>query len=259
MNYGLYLSAGGALTNLYRQDVLANNLANLNTTGFKPDVVDQQSRWPERIASADPAVDPHLLLEQLGGGDWPAPTRINLRQGDIATTANPLDLAISGDGFFVVNVGQGQGDDQLRFTRDGRFTLNDNAELVMAATGHRVLNVQDQPIQLDPTRQVTIDGDGTIRQGDAAVATLQVSTVVDPQRLEKAGDDLIRFDSMGANARKPADGLVRQASLEGSAVDPILVLNDLMNVSKAIQANVQLMQYHDHILGQAINTFGRVA
>ena len=259
MNYGLYLSAGGALTNTYRQDVLANNMANLNTVGFKPDMVDEMSRMPERLASANPMVDPHLLLEQLGGGDWPAPTRVSQVQGNITETSGPLDVAISGDGFLVVNAERGKGDAQLRFTRDGRLTLNDDGELVLAANGHRVLDDEDEPIQLDPSQAVTIDSDGSIRQGDEVVANLQIATVTNPSRLVKAGDNLLGFDSMGPNARKPANGTLVQGALEGSAVDPILALNDLMNVSKAIQANVQLMQYHDHILGQAINTFGRVA
>jgi flagellar basal body rod protein FlgG len=122
-----------------------------------------------------------------------------------------------------------------------------------------VLDDEDEPIQLDPSQPVKIDSDGSIRQGDQVVANLQLATVTNPSRLVKAGDNLLRFDAVGPNARKPADGTLIQGAIEGSAVDPILALNDLMNVSKAIQANVQLMQYHDHILGQAINTFGRVA
>ena len=259
MNYGLYLSAGGALVNVYRQDVLANNMANVNTVGFKPDIVNEMSRLPERLEDPNPFVNPHMLLERLGGGHWAAPTRISQAQGNITPTSGPLDVAIVGDGFLVVNAERGKGDAQLRFTRDGRLTLNDDGELVMAANGHRLLDDDNEPVQLDPTQPVIIDSDGSVRQGDEVVANLQIATVANPSKLVKAGDNLFRFDGLGPNARKPADGTLQQGALEGSAVDPILALNDLLNVSKAIQANVQLMQYHDHILGQAINTFGRVA
>jgi flagellar basal body rod protein FlgG len=260
MNYGLYLSAGGALTNLYRQDVIANNLANVNTTGFKPDVVNEQARLPQRLEPGQMPVDPQTLLEKIGGGDWSGPTRINLRQGGLAESHGPLDLAVEGEGFFVVDAGKGQGDKALRFTRDGRMALNSNGTLVTASSGFPVLDDEDQPIMLDRSRPVNIDTDGTVRQGDEEVATLQIATVADTSKLTKVGDNLILFTIPGSNnARRPADGSVRQGMVESSADDPVLVLNEMINVSRAIQANALMMQYHDNILGQAINTFGRVA
>lgn len=260
MNYGLYLSAGGALTNLYRQDVIANNLANVNTTGFKPDMVDQQARFPQRLEPGQMPVDSQTLLELMGGGDWAGPTRIKLAQGGLAESRNSLDLAIAGEGFFVVDLGNGQGDQALRFTRDGRFALNEDGTLVTASSGLPVLDDDDAPIVLDRSQPVTIDGNGTVSQNNEAVATLQIATVADTAQLTKTGDSLIRFTFPGnSNARRPADGRVQQNTVESSAVDPVLALNELINVSKSIQANALMMQYHDHILGQAINTFGRVA
>lgn len=264
MNYGLYLSAAGALTSMHRQDVMANNLANLNTVGFKPDLAAFSARLPERLESGTSDADPQLLLERLGGGLLADPTRVNLKQGDLVATHNDLDCAIQDDGFFVIHDGKsgGAAADHLRFTRDGRFTLNQQGELVLAASGLRVMDTGDQPIRLDPQQKALINTDGSIVQGGAEVARLQISTVADKMTLSKAGDNLLRFPSgsgRSGNSRQPAVGTVHQGSIENSAVDPIMALNDMMNAAKAVQANATMMQYHDTILGQAINTFGRVS
>jgi len=264
MNYGLYLSAGGTLVSLHKQDVLANNLANSNTVGFKPDIVNFRARLPERLESPTLDADPQLLLEQLGGGQFTDPTRIDFHQGDLASTHNDLDLAIQGDGFFVVTNGKGSGADNLRFTRDGRFTLNPAGELVMAANGMRVLDPNDQPIKLDPAAKLHIDGAGNILQNGAVVARVQISTIPDKANIIKEGNNVMRLAGgkrqAGSSAkRQPASGSVKQGWVESSGVDPILAMTAMINVSKAIQANATMMQYHDNIMGQAINTFARVA
>jgi len=260
MNYGLYVSAAGALGSMYRQDVLTNNMANMNTVGFKPDKVALRSRPPERIEDGH-AIDPNWMLEQLGGGLFSNPTRVDLSQGDLTTTGNDLDLAIQGEGFFVINNGRnGSADNSLRLTRDGRFTLNDQGELVMVSSGMRVMDEQDQPIRLDRGAPMRIDGNGSIWQRGDVVAKLQVTTVADKAQLKKEGESLMRIEGRrGMNARETASGSVHQGMIEASAVDPVLAMNDIINASKAVQSNGMMMQYHDNLLGQVINTLGRVA
>ena len=262
MNYGLYLAAAGTLTSLHRQDVIANNLANINTVGYKPDEVYLRARLPQRLEVDDVHADPQQMLEQLGGGQFADPTRVNLRQGDLKETKNDLDVAIHGDGFFVVHNGRsGAAADTLRFTRDGRFALNSAGELVTVVGGLRVMDVNDQPIRVDRSAKLLIDGDGNLLQNGAAIAKLQVSTVADKSQITKEGEDLLRFAAEGSrNAkRQAADGVVKQGYVENSAVDPILALNSMINASKSAQANALMMQYHDNIMGQAVNTFARVA
>lgn len=267
MNYGLYLSAGGVLASMHRQDVVANNLANVNTVGFKPDQVAIMSRLPERLESGafgaglvEPA-DPQWMLEQLGGGQFIAPSRVDLRQGPLQGTGNDLDLAIQGDGFFVVNASKTGDAKGLRLTRDGRFSINADGELTMAATGHRVMDDKDQPIKLDRAAAVTIDQRGRIMQHGETIATLGFASVRDRAALTKEGDNLIQFTASGGKPaqRTAASGAILQRQIETSAVDPVLALNELINASRAVQANITMMQYHDNILGQVINTYGRVA
>jgi flagellar basal-body rod protein FlgF len=257
MSYGLYLSAAGALTNLYRQDVIANNLANLNTTGFKPDAAAIRQRLPERIEDGA-FVEPRWMLEQLGGGSLGMPTTVQLTQGSLVKSDNDLDLAIQGDGFLVVGDGRGGGEDHLRLTRDGQLTLNHNGELVMAATGLPLLDENDRPIRLGRSSKVHVDRDGAIRQGGRTVARLRLADAPAPD-LVKAGRNLLRLRDGATLDRRSAGGEVHQGFTEASAVDPIKTMSALVAATRAVQANVKMMQYHDHTLGQAVNTFARVA
>ena len=147
----MYLAATGVLTRMYRQDVLANNLANVNTVGFKPDVVYTRLRLPERLESG--GASPQQLLERLGGGHLLSPTRLDLTQGSLTDTGNDLDLAIEGEGFFVVR-STSPGNEQLRLTHDGRFTPNTAGELSMAGTGMSLLDTANHPNRLDRTTTV---------------------------------------------------------------------------------------------------------
>jgi len=261
MNYGLYLSASGALNSLYRQDVLSNNLANLNTVGFKPDLPVTRQRLPERLEDSGADADPQWLLERMGGGLLGDPTRVLLTQGDLVQSDNPLDVAVDGDGFFVVSNGKGgaNGDDGLRLTRDGRFTRNAAGELVMATTGMPVMDTTNRPIRLDSDAPITIDADGTLRQGGAIQAQIRLANVADSTELTKEGANLFRPTSPASLAPAPGSSRVLQGYTEASDVDPILTLNALMNTTRVAQANTLLMQYHDNLMDQAINTFGRVA
>lgn len=261
MNYGLYLSAAGTLSSMHRLDVMANNLANVNTAGFKPDEIYTRARLPERLESqsASGLLDPQYLLEQLGGGTLTEPSHLRMRQGDLAQSYNDLDLAIQGDGFFVVANGKPGSAADLRLTRDGRFTRNAAGELVMAATGLRVVDVNNQPIRLGAAGPVRIDAAGNITQNGQNVAQIQIATVTDKSTLAKEGHNLIRENSPRTGRTPATAAIVKQGFLESSGVDAILAMNQMINASKAVQANATMMQYHDHILGQAINTFGRVA
>ncbi|MHC4220740.1 MAG: flagellar hook-basal body protein [Planctomycetota bacterium] len=258
MNYGLYLAASGALTNLHRQEVLTNNLANATTVGFKPDLVFARQRRPERL-EAGVGTDPQLLLEQLGGGPALMPTRPDLSQGALQATSNDLDVAIEGKGYLVVRTGTGSGPEDIRLTRDGRLSMNLKDELIMTTTGMRVLSTANRPIRLDRRQPVQINANGDVLQGGRTVATIQIAEPQDPDAIVKAGDNVLRDISNGPIARRPADGSLRQGHVESSGVEPITALKDLVNAVKSVEANVKMMQYHDHIMGQAINTMGRVA
>mgnify|MGYP006285238021 CR=1 FL=1 len=257
MNYGLWLSAGGALANMHRQDVLANNLANVNTVGFKPDITLLNQRLPERLEGPGTTADPKYLLEQLGGGTLARPSYVSRTQGPLTRTERPFDLALRGDGFFLVEEGPAGSPAGWRLTRDGRFDRDDSGYLVMQGTGARVLDAEHMPIQLGRTGAVHIDGTGLVTQSGRRVAQLRV---VDPGDvpLTKAGDNLYRLETVPEPGTKSGSAQVEQGYVEESAVNPVRTLSRLISASKSAQSNARMMQYHDQIIGQAVNTFGRV-
>src|SRR5580765_5965379 len=130
MVYGIYQSAAGLQINQHRQDVLANNLANIDTVGFKPDLALVRERM---IASREGMSDPSLsnpLLNGMSGGTLASPSYTSFIPGSIEPTGKPLDVALHGDGFFAVKDG-----DTKRYTRDGRFMFDANGYLVTVG-GH---------------------------------------------------------------------------------------------------------------------------
>ena len=124
MQYGLYVSAAGALANSYRQDVIANNLANVETVGFKRDLALFTSRRTEAEETGQRR-NTTALLEGLGGGLFALPTYTDFSPGGLEDTGRDYDVAIKGQGFFQVNK-----NGETFYTRDGCFALNQANELV---------------------------------------------------------------------------------------------------------------------------------
>src|SRR5262245_29805113 len=103
MIYGLYLSATGVLTNSYRQDVIANNLANAETVGFKKDLALFKERLTEAQQQRLAPNSINLGMEPIGGGVLASPTLVDSTQGELEPTGSPLDVAIEGEGYFMVD------------------------------------------------------------------------------------------------------------------------------------------------------------
>lgn len=258
MNYGMYLSATGVISNMHRQDVLANNLANLSTVAFKPDESYTIQRLPERLENPSSA-EAQLLLERLGGGHLLKQTLVSMGQGTLTNTGNNLDFAIDGEGFFVVASDPAAGEDEFRLTRDGRFTLNKAGELVMAGSGLKVLDIENKPIILDQNAAVHMSSSGDIVQNGKILTQIQLVAASKPADLIKEGNNVLNLKNRGLQALRPATGSLVQEHVEASNVDPVTTLSNMISASKAVSANVKIMQYHDNMIGQAINKLGRIA
>ncbi len=259
MNYGLQISASGALTSLYRQDVLTNNLANLETTGFKPDVPATMQRAPARLEDGLMHLASDDLVERLGAGVLAAPNRVSFSQGTLERTGRELDVAIEGDGFFVLLERQAGGGVVQRLTRDGRFELDGQSRLVSATTGMPVLDTGNKPITISGEGAVGIAIDGTLSQGGEAIGRLQVVDVPDPGQLKKLGSSLFAPNNTATASYRPIQGRVQQGVLEGSAVNEVEALMQVTSASRAVQTNIGMITYHDRMMERAINTFARIA
>jgi flagellar basal-body rod protein FlgF len=260
IGYGLHLSASGALTSLYRMDVLSNNLANISTIGFKPSLAAARQRDAVRVEDGlmhNPGASGRML-ERLGGGVMAAPNRLSFAQGPLQSTGNPLDVAIEGDGFFMLRDVAASEGDRMALSRDGRFTLDPDGRLISSTTGMPVLDARNRTIRLSGQGNVEIGPDGTIRQNGQDVAQLGVISLDDTTNVRRGAPGTFVAPADVMERRRPAAGQVKQFALEGAAVDPIRAMMSVTDAGRAAEANIGMMQSHDRIMERAINGLGRV-
>jgi len=244
--YGLYNSAAGMMTSEYRQSVLANNIANAETVGFKPDHATFAERLPARLAGerhGPSAVD----LEGLSGGLWLGQTHTDFSAGAKVKTDNWHDVALEGPGFLMVQDG-----DQVLYTRDGRLLMDRDGRLVAATDGAPMLGRAGQPIRLNPRGGVpSIDTQGRISQDGAVVAELGLVDFQDHGVLRKAG--ATRFVGPSASKQRPPT-LVLSGYTESSGTEPLTELVNMIEASRAYQINARMVMLQDESIGRLIST-----
>jgi flagellar basal-body rod protein FlgF len=235
---GLFIAATGMLANQLRQDVIANNLANATTAGYKGDRAVQQA-FPAMLLQQVQTGQP---IGSLSLGTRVADVVTDSSQGAIRNTGNAYDLAIAGDGFFSVQAATG-----VRYTRDGSFSVDTKNQLV-TARGEPILDRNNRPITIPPGNdRATIDEQGNVIANGRTIATLAV-TVLDPQTLRKQGDDLYQ----GTVQRGAAPGRVEQGYLEQSNVNSVREMVDLIETMRSFEASQKVSQSLDETLGKAI-------
>jgi len=259
MNYGMEISASAALTAVYRQEVLTNNLSNLNTVGFKPDIAGTMQRDPARVEDGLWDLPSNDLLEKLGAGVLSAPNRISFKQGPLTTTGNPLDLAVEGDGFLVIREQIDANTERLRLSRDGRLARDSRGRLVLAGNGLPVLDTANRTITIPDAAEVKIDPHGTIRADGVEIAQIQLADVPDRSRLVKYGEGMFTTSNNQMESRFPASGRIQQAHIEGSAVDPIDALLKMTSAARAAQGAFGMISTQDRLVERAISTLGRAS
>jgi len=252
MVYGLWQSAAGLSGQEFRQGIAANNLANVETPGFRPDRVAFLERLVEARERAAGGAR-HPILDRLSGGQFETKvyTDHKTSPGPIVPSGNPFDVAIEGDGFLTVRTADG-----TRYTRDGRLLQDPEGTLRHATSGGAVLDAAGQPVVVDRNRPVKISADGTILQGDAEVARLGIVDFADRNRLEKTGDNLLIGEAAGPRA---IAGRVRQGAYEGSGVDAITTLVEMIGAARAYEANAKMITLQDESLSRVVNQLGRLA
>ena len=250
MLYGMYISAAGAMANSYRQDVVANNLANVDTVAFKKDLALFKAR-PTEAAMGGSNRMTSTLLENTGGGTFALPTYTDFSQGSLETSSSAYDVALVEDGFFQVQKG-----DQTMYTRDGRFmTGQDGATLVTATDQLPVLDAQGGIISLLPGIAPEIDNNGYISQDGQAIAKLGTVKFADNTQLKKAGNNLYEGDKQYA---VPSNTQIRQGYVETSGVNTMDEITSMIKTQRLFQNNVTMLQIQDQTLGAAIAKLGNI-
>ncbi|BDG61753.1 flagellar hook-basal body protein [Caldinitratiruptor microaerophilus] len=278
---GIYASATGMIAEARRLDVITNNVANAATTGYKPDAVRARpfaDVLVQRLDDRDGTgrIAPPAPVGRLGMGVQTPETVTVLADGPLRFTGRALDLALQGDGFFTVEDARGQ----RFYTRDGAFRLDAEGYLV-TASGHRVLLESGQPVAAGGAgagrrpggeEAIQVDSDGTVRAGGEALGRLAIVSSQEVPGLRKVGANLwaqgegsvllarvARSEPAGgapAGGARPWTLLV--GYLEGSGVEPVLEMADLIATMRAYEANQRALRMQDEALGRAANDVGRV-
>ncbi|MEZ6046903.1 MAG: flagellar basal-body rod protein FlgF [Planctomycetaceae bacterium] len=255
MLYGLYLSAQGANAQSQRLDVIANNIANASTSGFKRDLAIFRQLDPHDIALGLNDELPHRLNDQTGGLILDEVVT-DYGNAPLNETNSDLDVAITGPGFLQVS----NGNEQF-LTRDGQMTLNNNGELVTHNGGLQVLNAAGVPITIPPnTTEVGISSTGAVSvsidgRSMVPLAQLGVVTPRDFKQLEKLGNNL--YTSHGPVGPATPDVMVKQGYLEASSVEPVSEMLQMIETSRAFESNLNMAKYQDESLGALLGSLAR--
>lgn len=218
--------------------IVANNIANSSTTGFRA----QGMIFSEHVAALGPDA-PSLSMASAAVRDT------TQTQGSLTQTGGPLDLAIEGEGFFLIETPQGE-----RLTRAGAFAPNENGDLV-TPQGHRVLDAGGAPVFVPPDAgPVGIAPDGTVSTGGQPVARIGLVRPTDPDTMLREGG--VRFEARGGYEPAPEAKMV-QGFLEESNVDPILAVSRMIEVQRAYELGQSFMDKEDERIRGAIRALGK--
>lgn len=274
---GLYTAASGMITEQARTDTIANNLANVNTSGYKRDVAvnEEFSAMLLRRINDDNAQDdgkmPNLqdvdaarnyfvpgidgsapTVGELGRGSRIAEIAVDREQGALENTGNNLDLAITGDGYFLINTSQG-----IRYTRDGNFYRSAAGQLV-TANNQAVLGINGRPINIPPDAvEINIGADGTVDANGQNVGRIQLASFADRRALLKEGNNLYRPQN-GAQPQQ-ATSSIQQGFLERSNVNVAKEMVELITNYRTYEADSKALTTQDSLLDKAVNDVGRVS
>ncbi|MCS7305191.1 MAG: flagellar basal-body rod protein FlgF [Thermoguttaceae bacterium] len=250
MPYGLYIAAEGAHAQAKRLEVIANNLANADTPGFKRQLAIFQARYAEAIEQGEDWPGSGSI-NQIGGGVMVRETPTDFAPGTLERTGLPTDVALEGEGFFWVEKGQ-----ERFLTRAGNFRLSSRGELV-TQQGYFVLGEDGSPIVLpQPTRPFEINSAGQIVQGGFRRA-LAVVKPPSAEAVQRVGENL--FHIQGQPEPVPsAQRRLLQGFLERSGVRPALELLELIETSRLIEANLNLMKAQDQMLSGLVHRLLKV-
>jgi flagellar basal-body rod protein FlgF len=248
MDNASYVALSRQLTLRRELDITANNMANMNTNGYKFEQLLVHQEYGAPAYNSPIRTPANFAYDNQVGRDF--------SQGTFQITGSPLDFAIDGEGvFFTIQTAQGE-----VYTRDGAFTMNAEG-MLMTEAGNPVMG-DGGPIALDPKKgQPSVSEDGIITQdyqGQAErVGKLSMVRIADMSDLEKAGDGTYRLKS-NATAVPATDARLRQGFLEASNVNPMIEVTKLIEINRAYTTLAGIVQQQHDLNKSAVERLGRV-
>ncbi len=245
MSGSIYKSGAGAILQQMRLEVYSNNLANVNTSGFKAD--QPVFRFDQAEVPAETAPD----VARLSPYALPLEYVTNFESGPLTTTGNPLDVAIVGNGFFEV-----QTPDGLQYTRNGHLSIN--AEGVLSTTEGWPIMGQGGEINIDGSR-VEINDSGEISVDGDVVGALKVTHFSDPTQLRKNGSTMFKPVDANVGQIDPGEYRITQGAVEASNVNAIRTMTEIIETLRVFESYQKVIQATDNATSKTVNEVGRIA
>lgn len=238
MQSSLYVALSGQVALQKRLDTIANNIANMNTGGYRAEevsfatVLSESGRSPTAFATA---------------GD----TYISRRAGELVSTGNPLDIAVQGDGWFALRTPDG-----IAYTRDGRLHMDEGGSL-LSVNNYPILDAGGSPIQLDSSAgPPVISQDGMISQNGMQAGAVGLFTIDPAARLSRARNSSVIPDIAASPVLDFTNNGIVQGMAEGSNVNPVLEMTRMINVSRSFESASNAIQSTESSLQDAIKSLG---
>ena len=251
MSGAIYMAASGAITQQMRLEVLSNNLANVNTVGFKEDrAIFKIPETPESKKNSEQELledKKKIRLSSLQEFS----TLTDFSQGKLKITSNPMDLALEGKGFFCIQTPGG-----VQYTRNGNFTLNSNGNLV-TQEGYAVLGDSGE-ITINGDN-FTVDSEGKISVDGNDIETLKIVDFTFPYNLKKTGNTSFIPADSNIKEIKAEDVKVNQGANEMSNISAIKLMTEMIEVQRAFESYQKVIQSIDTVTSQAVNEVGKLA
>ncbi|GBE01017.1 flagellar basal-body rod protein FlgG [bacterium BMS3Bbin06] len=237
MYKGIYIAASGAITRERELSVITKNIANAATHAYKKEKLSFSSfLLPSTV---DASYSEKVMTEESG-------IITDFSQGGMTSTGDPFDLALEGNGFFAL--------EGNRYTRKGSFGLDGEGYLI-SSEGYRVLGDDGNPLKI-PSGRMDVNEEGFITVKGTNVGRINVVDFPKPYNLLKVGDGLYLSRDNAAPVR--ADARVVQGTLEGSNVNIIQAMVEMMRAVREVEAYQKMMRAFDENAGKAINEIGRI-
>ena len=245
MDNALYVGLSRQMVLKREMDIVANNIANADTNGFKFESL-MTKETPGAPAFTQGGPRPIKFVSADG-------VARDFSQGNLRRTDAPLDLAIEGQGFFKVTTKAGD-----RYTRDGHFRTDDTGRLT-TQNGDTVADEGGGEITIDPTKpgEITISPDGIVSQGTERIGKVGVFKFDSLSALEKTGDNLYQ-NASNQQASAATDAKVRQGMLESSNVNPIVQITKMIEVNRAYEQVTQMMSAQSDLSRSSVSRLGKL-
>lgn len=263
---GLYTAHMGMVDEMKRMDILANNLANSNTYGYKKEGTTNRT-FKDEMAIKIKDTSGNGLPKKIGGityGVQLGQVYTDYSEGSLKVTDNETDLALGGEGFFAVSFTDKSGNTSVKYTRDGAFTVNAEGYLV-TKDGDYVLNTTgamngdpdtNNYIQVDPNAKIQIDKLGYVYQDGTLRGTIGVVDIDNYDYLEKYGENLYTLLEGGNTVA--TDTQVEQGVLETSNVNVVNEMVNMITIQRAYDAGQKVITSIDSTLDIAANRIGKL-